>query len=177
MSPVDQGAGPSRPEGGGTPPLQEGGGLAVLFPQPERVTVAGETVEVWPLRVRQLGPFAAAVAPVLEGYAQVRATLTASEPFDSAHGEPDGAWWAALIRDYAPALIPALAVALDRPAAWVGELFLDDLTRLAVVVFRVNADFFTQRMMPLTETTLAQYLPAAPGPRPATGSSAPAIGT
>jgi len=130
--------------------------------------VAGETVEVWPLRVRQLAPFAAAMAPVLEAYEHVRRALPE---------EPEPAWWAGLVRDYAPALIPALAVALDRPAAWVGELFLDDLTRLAVVVFRVNADFFVQRMMPLTETTLAQYLPGTPGPRPVTGSSAPATGT
>lgn len=143
--------------------------LATLFPQPERLAVAGETVEVWPLRVRQLAPFAAAMAPVLEGYEQVRQGLSGHEP------EP--AWWAGLVCDYAPALIPALAVALDRPEPWIGELFLDDLTRVAVVVFRVNADFFVQRMMPMATTALAPYLPATPGQTPATGSSAPATMT
>lgn len=143
--------------------------------------MAGETVEIWPLRVRQLAPFAAAMAPVLEAYEEVRRALSGGAPFGSAQGTAQGtpapAWWAGLVRDYAPALIPALAVALERPEQWVGELFLDDLTRLALTVFRVNADFFVQRMMPTAETALAPYLPAGAGWTPATGSSAPATGT
>jgi hypothetical protein len=159
--------------------------LKTLFPQPVLVPAAGETVEVWPLRARQFAPFAAAVAPLLGAYARIRRDVQglqwtaeqAGETLDVfAAVERLGAdYWGSLIRDHADALIPALAVALNRPEAWVGDLFLDDLVRLALAVFRGNADFFAQRMMPAMVEMMAPT--ATLGPTPATGSSAPDTAT
>lgn len=160
--------------------------LRAIFPEPVRLDIAGEPVEIRPLRARQFGPFAAAVEPLLEAYGQVRADIAARQALPAEDGEIldwtqaagrlGAEYWVNLVSRHADALIPALAVALDRPREWVGDLYLDDLVRLALAVFEVNADFFARRMMPAALEILGRMLPAAGG-TPATGSSAPGTAT
>jgi hypothetical protein len=156
--------------------------LETVFPQPVRVPAAGEDIEVWPLRARQFAPFAGAVEPLLGAYANIRRDVQGIQWAAEQEGEAvnifaalerlGADYWVGLIRDHADALIPALAVALNRPADWVGDLFLDELARLALAVFRANTDFFAQRMMLAIMASMATA-----GPTPATGSSAQGTGT
>lgn len=132
--------------------------LAQLFPGAVVVEIDGQQIEVRPLRVRQLSAFARAVGPLLDAYEAVRQ-----------HGGIEGMAaedWRSLIQDRADDVIAALAVALEKPPAWVGDLYLDGLMRLVVSVLRVNADFFAQRMMPVA-------MEAMVGRSPSTASSAP----
>jgi hypothetical protein len=100
-----------------------------LPPVPERVDVAGESLEITPLRVGELPAFARAIHPLAAG-------LSVS---------PD---WLALLADHGEAFIETMAIASRRPREWVASLDLDAAVRLAEAVFRVNADFFIRRLLP-----------------------------
>lgn len=103
--------------------------FAALPPVPVSVEIAGEHIDLTPLKVGEVPAFARAVQPVV-------ASLSAS---------PD---WLALLAEHGDALITAIAVATRRPVDWVAGLDLDEAVRLAEAVFGVNADFFIRRLLP-----------------------------
>ena len=107
--------------------------FAALPPVPASVEIAGEHIDLTPLKVGEVPAFARAVQPIA-------ASLSAS---------PD---WLALMAEHGEAVIAAIAVATRRPIEWVAGLDLDEAVRLAEAVFGVNADFFIRRLLPtLTE--------------------------
>ena len=123
--------------------------FAALPPVPASVEIAGEHIELTPLKVGEVPAFARAVQPIA-------ASLSAS---------PD---WLAILAEHGEAVIAALAIATRRPVDWVAGLGLDEAVRLAEAVFEVNADFFIQRVLPsLTEAatrvsqTLGVQIPGA----------------
>ena len=103
--------------------------FAVLPPVPIYVEIAGERIDLSPLKVGEVPAFARAVQPIA-------ASLSAS---------PD---WLALLAEHGDAVIEAVAIAARRPRDWVMNLDLDEAVRLAEAVFAVNADFFIQRLLP-----------------------------
>ena len=118
--------------------------FAALPPVPALVEIAGEHIELTPLKVGEVPAFARAVQPIA-------ASLSAS---------PD---WLAILAEHGEAVIDVVAIASRRPPEWVTNLALDDAVRLAEAVFEVNADFFIQRVLPsLTEaaTRVSQTLRA-----------------
>ena len=107
--------------------------FAALPPVPASVEIAGEHIELTPLKVGEIPAFARAVQPAV---ATLSASLSAS---------PD---WLALLAEHGEAVIAAIAVATRRPVEWVAGLDLDEAVRLAEAVFGVNADFFIRRLLP-----------------------------
>lgn len=103
--------------------------FAVLPPVPVFVEIAGERIDLSPLKVGEVPAFARAVQPIA-------ASLSAS---------PD---WLALLAEHGDAVIEAVAIAARRPRDWVMNLDLDEAVRLAEAVFAVNADFFIRRLLP-----------------------------
>lgn len=103
--------------------------FAALPPVPVYVEIAGEHIDLSPLKVGEVPAFARAVQPIA-------ASLSAS---------PD---WLALLAEHGEAVIAAVAIAARRPVDWVAGLDLDEAVRLAEAVFGVNADFFIQRLLP-----------------------------
>ena len=63
---------------------------------------------------------------------------------------------ATLVVDHTEDMIRIVSIATREPEGWVAGLRSDDFTDLATVVFRVNASFFLQRVMP----KLAEIAPA-----------------
>lgn len=106
--------------------------FAALPPVPATITIAGETLDITPLKVGELPAFARAVRPIAE-------KITAT---------PD---WLSLLSDHGEHVIEALAIASRRDVAWVAGLNIDDAIRLAEVVFEVNADFFVKKIVPEIE--------------------------
>ena len=125
--------------------------FAALPPVPASVEIAGERIDLTPLKVGEVPAFARAVQPIA-------VSLSAS---------PD---WLALLALHGEAVIDAVAIASRRPSEWVTSLALDEAVRLAEAVFEVNANFFIQRVLPsLTEaaTRVSQTLGAKiPGAMP-----------
>lgn len=103
--------------------------FAALPPVPVYVEIAGERIDLSPLKVGEVPAFARAVQPIA-------ASLSAS---------PD---WLALLAEHGEAAITAIAVATRRPVEWVAGLDLDEAVRLAEAIFGVNADFFIRRLLP-----------------------------
>ena len=103
--------------------------FAALPPVPASVEIAGEHIELTPLKVGEVPAFARAVQPIA-------ASLSASLD------------WLAILAEYGEAVIAALAIATRRPVDWVAGLDLDEAVCLAELVFEVNADFFIRRLLP-----------------------------
>ena len=103
--------------------------FAALPPVPLSIEIAGERIDLTPLKVGEVPAFARAVQPIAAG-------LSAS---------PD---WLALLAEHGEAVIATIAIATRRPVVWVAGLDLDEAVRLADAVFGVNADFFIRRLLP-----------------------------
>ena len=118
------------------------GELADLFAEPVRLEVAGKSLEISPLTIRQTGQVATALKKI------VRTTEGADVGRDLDI--------ATLVVDHTEDMIRIVSIATREPEGWVAGLRSDDFTELATVVFRVNASFFLQRVMP----KLAEIAPA-----------------
>ena len=121
--------------------------FAALPPVPASVEIAGEHIELTPLKVGEVPAFARAVQPIA-------ASLSAS---------PD---WLAILAEHGEAVISALAIATRRPVDWVAGLDLDEAMHLAEVVFGVNADFFIRRLLPSVTQAAARIGLALENPTP-----------
>ena len=121
--------------------------FAALPPVPLSIEIAGERIDLTPLKVGEVPAFARAVQPIA-------ASLSAS---------PD---WLALMAEHGEAAIAAIAVATRRPVEWVAGLDLDEAVRLAEVVFGVNADFFIRRLLPSVTQAAARIGQALESPTP-----------
>lgn len=115
-------------------PLAE---LEQLIPQPVRLTLAGEQIEMTPLRIGQIPAFARALQP-----------LRTSLP--DTHSDID---IALLMIDNGEALLAAAAIAVARPRAWIDSLLPDEFIALAEQIIVVNSDFFTRRVLPQVQRT------------------------
>ena len=119
--------------------------FAALPPVPLSIEIAGERIDLTPLKVGEVPAFARAVQPIAVG-------LSAS---------PD---WLALLAEHGEAVIAAIAIATRRPVDWVAGLDLDEAVRLAEAVFGVNADFFIQRLLPSVTQAAARIGQALESP-------------
>ncbi len=103
--------------------------LAALPPVPHTLEIAGETLELTPLKVGELPAFVRAIHPFAQHIG----------------AEVD---WLALFGERGEDVVVALAVAARRPREWVAQLSLDAAIQLAEAVFEVNADFFIRQVTP-----------------------------
>ncbi len=111
--------------------------LDVLCPRPRRVAAGGRTVEVTPIRVRELAAFARAIEPLA---AELAAGLDLPR----------------LLAQHTGALVDAVAVGARVEAEWVEGLGLDELLDLAEAVLEVNTDFFVRRLAPRLTQAMAR---------------------
>ena len=121
--------------------------FAALPPMPASVEIAGEHIELTPLKVGEVPAFARAVQPIA-------VSLSAS---------PD---WLAMLAEHGEAVIAAVAIATRRPVDWVADLDLVDAVHLAEAVFGVNADFFLRRLLPSVTQAAARIGQALESPTP-----------
>lgn len=123
------------------------------------VDIGGATpIEIRPLKVGKLPPFARALRPMLPELAG----LMSDEGLSA--GDLVG-----LIADHGDDLFDAVAIGagIDRDA--IIELEIDHLLELAAAVLKVNMDFFTQRLTP----ALSQVAKTMARQAEAAGSAAP----
>ena len=111
--------------------------LETLIPAGADVVIAGEALTIRPLKVGQLPAFLRAITPVMR-------QITG--------GEID---WLALFGERGNDLLSAVAIAIDKPRAWIDDLTADEALVLAAKVIEVNADFFTRTVMPQVEGLFA----------------------
>ena len=127
--------------------------LETLIPPGVQITVAGETLTLKPLKVGSLPAFLRAISPVMQ-------SLTAPA-ID----------WLALFGERGDDLLSAIAIAVGKPREWVDDLAADEAILLAAKVIEVNADFFTQTVIPKLDGLFAQMKQAPAQPSGSTPSS------
>ena len=132
----------------------------------------GRTLQVTPLKVRQLGPFARAVEPFI-ALIPLNGTPVDLLPIVSQHAEQ-----AQL----------AVCIATGLTAEEVADWELDTFARAIGVVLAVNVDFFVQRLAPMIRVTLLlceqitraaaqQATPQATSTSSTSSSTSPAAGS
>lgn len=114
--------------------------LDALVPQVAELVIDGEPLLIKPLKVGQLPGFLRAISPMMQ-------QISSSE-ID----------WLALFGEHGDDLLSAIAIAVNKPRAWVDELAADEAILLAAKVIEVNADFFTRTVMPRLDGVLAPGL-------------------
>ena len=124
--------------------------LETLIPQAVELLIDGEPLAIKPLKVGQMPAFLRAITPVMQQIGS------------------DGIDWLALFGEHGDALLSAIAIAADKPRAWVDALAADEAILLAAKVIEVNADFFTRTVMPRLDGLIVQTSATV-----ATGGSTP----
>ena len=132
--------------------------FAALPPVPESLTLAGESLDITPLKVGELPAFARAVRPIAAKLGP----------------DPD---WLRLLSEDGESLIKALALACRRPSEWVSGLALDEALQLAEAVFEANADFFIRRLVPEISRMSLRIGTLMPGATSSSDSSRPGTAT
>lgn len=114
--------------------------LNELFPDPVERELGGLKVVIKPITIGQIPKITRLVKGI----------DIAGKRWD----EPQ--FWVDLISDHGDSVIEMVALACKQKAEDVTELPFDDFVLLAIEVIRVNADFFTRRVMPSLQTAMAQ---------------------
>lgn len=128
--------------------------LHILFPEPQRLTIGGEPVDVSPLKIGEIPR----VAKALRG---------AAIPLN----EGDVDLLAVLAGDSADAVLDAVAIAVRKPRAWLDALPADAALNLAFTVMEVNADFFAARVLPALTAGMERTTARLGGLMPSSTSS------
>jgi hypothetical protein len=110
--------------------------LAILTPAGVEVTAGGETITITPIKVKELNIFLAAIQPVLGDLTRKEIDVMA------------------LVIKSPETVIKATAIGCRKPVEWIGELEIDELTKLALAVIEVNADFFIRKVLPAVQTSM-----------------------
>lgn len=97
-------------------------------PSPRIVTIRREEIGILPLRMRQMSAFSKASGPVF--------------------GQILSGDWKSAIDENEEAMRRAIAVAIERPEAWVWDLYQHEFMELTIAVLEVNLDFFVRRVLP-----------------------------
>jgi hypothetical protein len=122
--------------------------LEALIPQAVELVIDGEPLAIKPLKVGQMPAFLRAITPVMQQIGS------------------DGIDWLALFGERGDDLLTAVSIAVGKPRAWVDELAADEAILLAAKVIEVNADFFTQTVMPRLDVLIERTSTVAAGSTP-----------
>lgn len=102
--------------------------LAAFFPEIRTATIAGKTLSIPNLKVRQLSAF----AKVSEPYMPL--IITAD--------------YMAVLTHHTEAACQAVSIVTGAEVAWLMDLDPDVMLRLISAVYEVNFDFFARRLLP-----------------------------
>jgi len=122
--------------------------LEKIAPIPVRLDVAGERLSLTPIKTKELPALMKTIMPVFE---------------EVAAGDIIGA-----IMANADAAIESTAICIRKDRAWLDDLELDDLVRVAGAAMEVNFDFFASAILPVLTVVVERIkaIDAAHGQKP-----------
>lgn len=127
------------------------------------VDFAGERLDIRPLRFGALLEIIAIAAPLVDAVAAAASGLV---------GEADElAFFLRLVSAHHREVPEVLGLACDRDAAFIASGELDDVVRLFMAVYQVNASFFDQRLGPALNEARAKWRTKGSGDGPTPPSS------
>jgi len=126
--------------------------LQVLEPTGKEVRAGGETITVKPIKLGQLPQAARLISPISK---QIAAAFKAQGGLTVAD---TAALFVDLLAQSGDDLLAALGFFIGKPREWLDNIGPDEGAALFNAVYRVNMDFFINRVLPL----FAQAALAAP---------------
>ena len=145
-------------------------GLTALVTVPETLTLAGVTLTLTPLVMRDLPAFQRAIHPI----------VGALQGVDLADGLDFARVQGALL-EHLDATLDAVALMSKADRPWLEGLAVDDFITLTARALRINADFFMTRILPTLnrelEDLVATLTARGTGSSLPPGLSAPATAT
>jgi len=118
--------------------------LETMIPVPVTVTVAGTTITITPMKVKNLSAVLRVLNPILADFPNQ----------DDFQREVFG-----LVSKHSDGVVELAAILSAQSIAWVEDLDLDELVLLLTAVVRVNVDFFTLRVFPSLSRAMADMMP------------------
>lgn len=126
--------------------------LQAFVPEVKRLEIRGLTIEVGPLKIKQIPVMLNAFA-AFSGKAATEQGVQRSD-------------WLGLFADHSDKIVEAIAVATGQKSEWVNDLYPDEAILLAEAIWEVNQDFFVNRVLPALTRALggAPQLPLSSHP-------------
>ena len=135
-------------------------GLTALVTVPETLTLAGVTLTLTPLVMRDLPAFQLAIRPIVAALKGL--DLTAGLDFARVQGA---------LLEHLDATLDAVALMSKADRPWLEGLAVDDFITLTARALRINADFFMTRILPTLNRELEDLVTTLTAGR--TGSPSP----
>lgn len=143
--------------------------LDALVPEARTVDFRTERLALRPLTVGQLPALVRVAQPVVDAVLALEAAPGEQALVELALG---------LIANHGEAVIAAVAIAIRKDAAWVGDADTAEFLTLAIALFEVNRDFFVQTLGPRLQALRAGGASGAlTGAGTTSSSSLPSAGT
>lgn len=111
--------------------------LAQLFPIGKQISINEENLTIKPFKFGELPRVFKCIEPITGVLAQMLAS-----------GEVNAGSIAGLVANGGDSILDLIALGTKKPRGWVDQLEMDQGVELLVSIFEVNADFFTQKVLP-----------------------------
>ncbi|MCE3608075.1 hypothetical protein LXA47_31385 [Massilia sp. P8910] len=108
--------------------------LEILFPEVE-IEVRGEPIRISPFKVGK--------------WIKVMKMVSAMQPIIAKHIKGEDVNMMGIMFDAGDPVMDLIALAINKPRAWLDEASGDEAIRIATVVFNQNKEEFVKKMMPL----------------------------
>jgi hypothetical protein len=118
--------------------------LAVIVPNPKIIELSGEKIEIKPFTFGQLPKVMELIAKLTEPASQIKSFQTQE--------------LAKIFSVFGEDIIQVLSVCLNKPVDFINNLRQDEGILLVKTFIEVNADFFTQTVLPLVKDMVEQKL-------------------
>jgi hypothetical protein len=149
--------------------------LEKIAPAPFVLLVDDESLELTPIRTRELPRLVAAIKPI---FADIKELLLSYQSLENAQLEQRILALAVDKSDVAvECIIAACAIGSRKPRSWVDDLKLDDLVRLFGKLLEVNGDFLARKVLPVFTQTIEGMTEIAAGLKQSTPLSAQGTGS
>lgn len=121
--------------------------LEKVFVEAVPIVLRGESIDVFPMKARQISAFTRAAHPLFGVAAKLLKGKLDGESLIELGEKTDD-------------VIALVAVATGKDAAWIGEVMPDELLKACKVIIEVNTDFFIKVLLPMFVDAAVALRPA-----------------
>lgn len=121
--------------------------LNALLPDSLKLKIAGETVVLKPLQVKNLKKVLEIMKPMASYFPSIGATPE-KEPID----------FMGLVINHTDTVVQLIALFVDKSEEWVGDLNIAELIDILSAIVEMNLDFFTQRVLPSVSQAMGRLV-------------------
>lgn len=121
-------------------------GITKAIPTPARAELAnaGRTIDIYPIKMRQIAPLTAAMRPISGAFTDTDVARLTSDD------------WLGIIASSGADVFPVVSIVSGLTVEEIGELTPADFVELVTVIVEVNTDFFLRSLAPKLTGVIAR---------------------